>query len=793
MGEVFYQVLKMSLTASVFVLLALLLQGVLKLCVPRAPRFLHVLIWGMVAFRLLCPFSIQTDVSIVPYFVTQHSHLEEAVNGYVNETEVLVSGTTEFDAAVDAGRQPVYAGDDRYEITVQKGGYEIPMTVKEKYAPTAATVWLCGVIVMLVYAAGSYVLLRLRLASAEKIPLSGNVYRTGSIRSPVVAGVLFPRIYLPYRMTEAQRTYHLAYLQAHVQRKDTLLKCFAFLLLSLHWFNPFAWLAYLLLCRDLSFAADQRAIRDYSSREKEDFSCALLTLGTGNDPLSNQKEHLGSYPMAFGESMTQARAKAAEKHRHIPTGSMLVLCMVILGSFLFLFTDPYPVTDTVMGADYKLEQPVYRKLQSYDPTDEKTDAERIGFYRYRITADHHLYRCPYDQEVWEYVGRFYKDALTDQLLQSYLPEKVRVGKITDSYRLDLSKDSFYLVFRTQNGKTYLGYGAEDRELHGLYETESLFPKNAVGNDFFEASLDHLIGEKVRVVQTEQDKATPDHLIVCFQSGDRWQDMGYAVFAKSREGYRYLNHRLYKDAAIAGNRIYFCEHPAVCDDLGFAHSGNSYDMVLLNNKEVSSVRRVDAFTQKEDKEYSEYYPTIPGMVSLLQKKAHENTDYITYCHTNQGYMLGMAPSRPITAEEWINIAWEDEIKWSESRETTLEAFPGVSFVWTPKSLHVVEENGETDTICLGDPIDCVYFSDINGDGYPEVCMTYQTQGHQPIYYIRIYDYHNDHDSLQYTEYRFLLTVEDGILILEERSPSSKVILAKYYVTYTGLSVGFLKIQ
>jgi len=298
MTAVFLHFLNMSITAGWIVLAVLLL----RLCLKRAPRWITCLLWGLVALRLVLPFSIESALSLIPSAQTVPSDIVST------DTPSIDSGVTIIDRPVNdllqtvVPSQPVTPPADTPSVTP----VEPTVPLMERITQVAAWVWVGGIALMLVYELVSVWRLRRRVFDA--IRLRDNLWQTDRIDSPFILGVFRPRIYLPYGLDEDTTAQVLAHEQSHLRRRDHWVKPFAFTLLAVYWFNPLLWVAYILLCRDIEIACDERVIRDLSATERQQYATALLNCGV-------ERRSIAACPLAFGEVGLKQRIKSALHYR----------------------------------------------------------------------------------------------------------------------------------------------------------------------------------------------------------------------------------------------------------------------------------------------------------------------------------------------------------------------------------------------------------------------------------------------------------------------------------------------
>ncbi len=280
MNKLFLTILNMSISASWIILAVLLLRLLLK----KAPKWLPVLLWAVVAVRLLCPFTVESALSLLP------SKETIPLNIGMNTTPTIQSGVEIIDRVVntlieDSNTPAVGASVNPLQITLW----------------IVQSLWLFGLVAMLLYAAVSY--WRLYRKVATGILLEKNIFRSEQVASPFVLGVIRPKIYLPFVVAEEDLPYVIAHEQAHIRRKDHLWKPLGFLLLSIHWFNPLMWLAYILLCRDIELACDEQVVKELGMAERADYSQALLNC-------SVSRRTVLACPLAFGEVSVKDRVKS---------------------------------------------------------------------------------------------------------------------------------------------------------------------------------------------------------------------------------------------------------------------------------------------------------------------------------------------------------------------------------------------------------------------------------------------------------------------------------------------------
>ena len=310
MTELFIRVLNMSISVCWVILGVLLVRFILR----KAPKWIIVLLWGIVAVRLLCPFSIESAVSLIPSAETISPEI------LLDITPTLETGVPVIDQTLD----PILSGSN----TPQIGASVNPLQIIFWFA---AILWLAGVAIMLVYALISYLLLRRRVRTA--VPVESNIYQCETVSSPFVLGLIRPKIYLPFSIREKSIAHVITHERAHIRRKDHLWKPIGYVLLAVHWFNPLMWLGYILFCRDIELACDEKVIKELGTEERADYSAALLAC-------SINRRIISACPIAFGEVSVKTRVKTVLNYRK-PAFWIVAVAMVLSCTLAVCFlTDP---------------------------------------------------------------------------------------------------------------------------------------------------------------------------------------------------------------------------------------------------------------------------------------------------------------------------------------------------------------------------------------------------------------------------------------------------------------------
>ena len=307
MSEVFLKILNMSISASWLVLAVLLLRLALK----RAPKWVSVLLWGIVAVRLICPISMESMFSLIPSAQTVSPEI------MMDWTPTISTGIGSLDNVVNPIITQTFAPDPLSSAN--------PLQI---LIPVASIVWLTGIAVMLIYTAISYILLRRKVATA--VLLQNRIYQSENVPSPFVLGILKPKIYLPFQLDGQSLEHVIAHEMSHIRRKDHWWKPIGFLLLALHWFNPLMWVGYILLCRDIELACDEKVIKELDNENRASYTEALVAC-------SIHRRSIAACPLAFGEVGVKERVKSVMNYKKPAfwiVVAAIVSCIVVAVCFL---------------------------------------------------------------------------------------------------------------------------------------------------------------------------------------------------------------------------------------------------------------------------------------------------------------------------------------------------------------------------------------------------------------------------------------------------------------------------
>lgn len=302
MSEIFLKIVNMSISSGWVVLAVLLLRVLLK----KAPKGITALLWGIVAIRLVSPVCLRSAMSLIPSGQTVSPEIMSmdvpSVNTGVSFVNAVVNSTIRgtYSQVSDPGTNSL-----------------------QVWIPILAGIWLAGIVILLGYTTVSYLRLRRKISTA--VLLCDNIFQSEAVASPFVLGMIRPKIYLPFQISRQDTALVIAHERAHICRRDYIWKPLGFLLLSVYWFHPLMWLAYVLFCRDIELACDEKVIKALNGEERADYSQALLAC-------SINRSMIAACPLAFSEVDVKERVEGVMKYKKptfwVITAAVVVLCIM---------------------------------------------------------------------------------------------------------------------------------------------------------------------------------------------------------------------------------------------------------------------------------------------------------------------------------------------------------------------------------------------------------------------------------------------------------------------------------
>lgn len=307
---IFLKVLNLSITASWLVLAVMVFRIVFR----KVPKAIHVFLWALVGIRLVCPFSFESMLSLIPSAETVPQDIVYA------QTPAIHSGVAILNSTIN----PILQNNFAPEPWESVNPLQMVLFVFQN-------VWILGIIVMISYACISY--WRVKHRVRESIPMGGNVYFCDKVKSPFILGVLHPHIYIPTNLQESESVYVIAHEKAHIKRLDHIWKPLGFFVLTVYWFQPLFWLAYVLLCRDIELACDEKVIDELGVESKKPYSMALLNC-------SVSRRNIAACPLAFGEVNVKNRIKSVLNYKKPGFWLIVIAVLISAGIVAAFLTDP---------------------------------------------------------------------------------------------------------------------------------------------------------------------------------------------------------------------------------------------------------------------------------------------------------------------------------------------------------------------------------------------------------------------------------------------------------------------
>ena len=402
MSDLFLKILNMSLVSSMLIAVLIVLRPLLK----KAPRTLCCALWAIAGIRLVCPFTFESVLSLIP------------------EPEPVSKEVLANFGAVSQSSQQAYTGSVTNIISntlASPAGASInPM---QAISLVAAFIWAAGVAVMLIISLVSF--LRLNKTLSASLTTDGRVYVNDNIPSPFVLGIFKPKIYIPSTLTEYEKAYVIAHENAHIKRRDYLFKPLGYLILSLHWFNPLVWVAYILLCRDIESACDQRVVGKMNAKEKREYSQVLLRL-------SLPSKRIKACPVAFGEVGVKARIKGVASYKKPALFISVIAVLIAVGLSVGFLTNPVSAEEGKSEySAYTLDECISKAI---------IDGNKTQFAHNRFCAENYVelktltFREDVIVYIWAYYGEYeLEDGSVKLCFESYKPAKVSLKKVQESY------------------------------------------------------------------------------------------------------------------------------------------------------------------------------------------------------------------------------------------------------------------------------------------------------------------------------------------------------------------------
>lgn len=425
MNVLFLKIVNMSILASWLVLVVMILRLILK----KTPRWISVLLWGLVAVRLICPFSVESGWSLIPSAEAIPMDIEMAA------APAIDSGISVINSVINPVISSSFAPDPAASAN--------PLQI---WIALASVLWIVGIGVMLLYTAISYLRLWRKIDTA--VLYKDNIFRSEYIDSPFVMGIMKPNIYLPFKLDGQNLEHVVAHEQAHICRHDHWWKPLGFLLLTIHWFNPLMWLAYVLLCRDIELACDEKVIRKLDNEQRADYTQALVAC-------SVSRRSIAACPLAFGEVSVKERVVSIMEYRKPAFWIVILAVLVCMIAAVCLLTDPKQEhKNSEQIAELVLRQVFSCTLQEA--------ADFDAYYEELVKASAETSGTDNEPGIVsvtgmeEYFQKQYDDLMTDECLEDMMDSRIStlIMRLARQYASDIEVEGIELQKRAGEQDMY---------------------------------------------------------------------------------------------------------------------------------------------------------------------------------------------------------------------------------------------------------------------------------------------------------------------------------------------------
>ncbi|MGN0341690.1 MAG: M56 family metallopeptidase [Roseburia sp.] len=352
LDQIFMNVIDMSRVASIIIVIVLIARVFLK----RYPKYISYALWSVVLFRLLCPFSFEFAFSLVPKLEPtsyQYTLVDDAIPAAGADDSIPTTGTGPNQEMNQAGEMNLVIDHDvngKSEVfdiqtatsSTDKESRNVEVSWQEVCILLGKYVWLLGIGIMFLYSVVS--LIKIRKKVSVSLRLRDNIYIADGKISPFVMGVFRPRIYLPDCLSEKEQEYIILHERYHIRRLDHVIKLLAFLALSIHWFNPLVWVAFIVSGKDMEMSCDEAVIRKMGDNIRADYAQSLLALATGHGSIRG-------IPLAFGEGDTKSRVKNLAKSKKTKRWVLAIVILAVAVLILCLISNAKTINENKAKED----------------------------------------------------------------------------------------------------------------------------------------------------------------------------------------------------------------------------------------------------------------------------------------------------------------------------------------------------------------------------------------------------------------------------------------------------------
>lgn len=709
MDKLFLTILNMSLTGS-FVILGICL---VRLPLKKAPKIISYCLWMVAGFRLIFPYSIESILSLIP-FKAQTIPPDIALQPIPRIESGILHLNSTVSSILPAATTPNEANPLQIWITV--GGL----------------VWIAGAILMIIYGVASFFILKQKMKAA--MHLEGNIYEAQNVKSPFVLGVFHPRIYLPADLSVKERKYILLHEQIHIKRRDHIVKFVAYFAISLHWFNPLVWVAFLLMGVDMEMSCDERVLKEMGSEIKKDYTLSLLSLAT-------KRYFVSSSPLAFGEGGIKERIKNVlnfkKTSRVIIIASVLVLAALSIGFAVNRKDKSIDVSgkEAYDFSEEKFEQVFFQFNDTpYNPEYNSINAQLMNNQNLlELTCSNYFTLVKQVGDVWETVpfaaGVEFSDMaqpVEDGMSFNYsiTPEMLTIKLDEGQYRI--ITDLYYVEIE--------GEAPVKQTVWAEFAIDNSAPKQ----ETYDFSMPSELPMKVYYLEnaTERQRMTRMLFLNLYADGTAWL----------------------KTPLISSYLLPKCSYSIVNDEL-LIYSNIETDE-LEGFFGVSDASIIAKFEVIDDN-------TIVFKSANVPLFATEGERYVSVSNS-------ITPVSDFKPREWVDFYQDGQISWTSTYDLMLDEFPDVMFSWTAEKVTATDQEGEK-VLFGGMPIWNVYLADLNGDNLPEFCATISYGSGMIDTRVIVYDYANDilHEVSDRGTYDYMLSIQNEQLVVTQTKYNNSV--------------------
>ncbi len=634
MENLFLTIVNMSITATWAVLAFTLLRPLLK----RVPKWISCFLWGVVGLRLCLPFSFESVYSLIPTTETIPSDIT------MSKTPQIDTGVGIVNDVVNPVISESFTPDPSYSAN--------PLQV---VVGVASYIWIVGVVLMVLYSIVSYIILKKKVSAS--VHYNNNIYYCDNIETPFILGVIKPKIYIPSGVNESDLEFIIEHEKSHLKRKDYLIKPFSFLLLSVYWFNPAIWLWYILLCRDIESACDEKAIKFYDNEYKKLYSTALLNCST-------QKRIIMACPVAFGETGVKQRIKSVLNYKHPAVWVISGVTVIAIWLTIFFVTNPQQI-DFKNVIDEK----------GYEITDIKITSISVD-----TVADNILNCMPDDKhynkprfKISERDNMIFflnKVDLSDDKNYLFLTFSVEYKNLNDEgvlYSTYYKNDSGYSYFYNLGDKiSFYSLTGDTGECFG--EIISLGPANEfvvkLSKNWLERSKDSKIDIEIKMgeISYKQNDKNSENSDVKDNNS-----LGNESFLDINGRFNFLKEY----------NVFNPENTVAIKVLTFPEN-SEYQKVITDPDVIKKLHDIisnEIYSTKASKVNAKELPALHGMAIILQDYQIYNSDPLSYCFDEHS-LLG---TRYYTPDGCYEIDYE---QFEEIEKLILDASDDTSVNLTP---------------------------------------------------------------------------------------------------------------